>query len=59
MSWEKVRKRNGELEDFSPAKITKAIYKALAACGKESEEEAENSLAKFKTFTGAGQIIYT
>lgn len=41
MSWEKVRKRNGELEDFSPAKITKAIYKALAACGKESEEEAE------------------
>ncbi len=25
----KGEKRNGELEDFSPAKITKAIYKAL------------------------------
>ncbi len=46
MSWEKVRKRNGELEDFSPAKITKAIYKALSACGKDSEEEAEKLTQK-------------
>ena len=46
MSWEKVRKRNGELEDFSPAKITKAIYKALSACGKDSKEEAEKLTQK-------------
>jgi len=46
LSWEKVRKRNGELEDFSPAKITKAIYKALSACGKDSKEEAEKLTQK-------------
>jgi len=46
LSWEKVRKRNGELEDFSPTKITRAIYKALSACGRGSEEEAENLTQK-------------
>ncbi len=41
-----MKKRNGELEDFSPVKITRAIYKALAACGVGGEEEAEKLTQK-------------
>jgi len=46
LPWEKVKKRNGELEDFSPVKITRAIYKALSACGVGGEEEAEKLTQK-------------
>ncbi|WP_309492916.1 vitamin B12-dependent ribonucleotide reductase [Candidatus Hecatella orcuttiae] len=36
-----IRKRDGRLEDFNPAKITRAIYRAMAATGKGDEAAVE------------------
>ncbi|NSW76961.1 MAG: ribonucleoside-diphosphate reductase, adenosylcobalamin-dependent, partial [Candidatus Atribacteria bacterium] len=46
MSFEKVRKRDGKIEEFSPSKIASAIFKALSACGKEDRALAERLAAK-------------
>jgi len=37
----KIRKRNGEIVDFYPEKITRAIFKAAHACGGEDYNKAE------------------
>lgn len=41
MRFDKVQKRDGKIEEFSPSKIANAIRKALAACGKEDKALAE------------------
>jgi ribonucleoside-triphosphate reductase len=38
---ERIRKRDGSIEDFSPDKITHAIFKAAAACGGDDYGQAE------------------
>jgi len=44
--FEKVRKRDGTIVEFVPDKITRAILKALAFCGKEDSALAECLTAK-------------
>ena len=46
MMFEKVRKRDGTIVEFVPDKITRAILKALAFCGKEDSALAECLTAK-------------
>ncbi len=46
MKIEGIQKRNGTLEEFSPAKIAQAIAKALLACGKRDFSLAERLAQK-------------
>ncbi|MEN3186283.1 MAG: adenosylcobalamin-dependent ribonucleoside-diphosphate reductase [Atribacterota bacterium] len=46
MRFEKVLKRDGKVEEFSPSKITNAIFKALSACGKKDQALAERLTEK-------------
>lgn len=39
--WEVIRKRDGREEKFQPEKITRAIFKAAAACGGDDYDWAE------------------
>lgn len=38
---ERIRKRDGSIEEFRPEKITRAIYKAASACGGNDFSQAE------------------
>lgn len=38
----RIRKRDGSIKDFSPEKITNAIFKAASACGGDDYELAES-----------------
>jgi ribonucleoside-triphosphate reductase len=40
--FERIRKRDGQVVDFQPDKITRAIYKAAVACGGDNYEKAED-----------------
>ncbi|MGC8778103.1 MAG: adenosylcobalamin-dependent ribonucleoside-diphosphate reductase [Candidatus Caldatribacteriaceae bacterium] len=46
MNFEKVLKRDGKVEAFSPVKITRALSRALSACGREDVLLAERLTAK-------------